>query len=111
MDDAYPGRYYRWPLYKVADAIQAHKDTHHPSVYDAMNLPLNVAIEMNMDGEKSTRMVANFQKLVMIKHSFDHGQQRNILVFAKEEVNIRHFNFNKFAEKTNKKITNIGKSK
>lgn len=91
-DDAYPGRYYRWPLYKVIEAIQAHKHTHHPEIYDSMNSPLNVAIELNMVGDKPTRMVGNFQKLVMIKHSFDHGQERNILVFAKEEVNIYHFN-------------------
>lgn len=86
-DDAYPGRYYRWPLYKVNEAIQAHKDSHHPEIYDAMDSTLNVSIEMNMNGDKPTRMVSNFQKLVMIKHAFNHGQERNILVFAKEEVN------------------------
>lgn len=91
-DDAYPGRYYRWPLYKVVEAIQSHKETHHPQIYDAIDSPLKVAIEMDMVGEKPTRMVSDFQKLVMIKHSFDHGQERNILVFAKEEVNFHDFN-------------------
>lgn len=88
MDDAYPGRYYRWPLYKTVDAIEGHKATHHPTVYDAMDSPLNVAIEMNMIGDKPTRLVSNFQKLVSIKYPFDHGQERTILVFAKEEVSI-----------------------
>lgn len=53
---------------------------------DAPNTSLNMAVEMNMEGDKPTRLVSNFQKLVNIKHAFDHGQKHSILVFAKEEV-------------------------
>lgn len=70
----------------MAEAIQFHKENHDPTMYDALNSPLNVAIEMNMIGDKPTRLVSNFQKLVPIQHSFDHGQERTILAFAKEEV-------------------------
>lgn len=86
-DDAYPGRYYRWPHFRVADAIQFHKETHDPTMYDALNTPLNLSVEMNMIGDKPSRLVSNFQKLVVIQHPFEHGQDRSILVFAKEEVN------------------------
>lgn len=55
-------------------------------MYDVINTPLNLSVEMNMIGERPTRMVSNFQKLVVIKHPFGHGQERSILVFAKEEV-------------------------
>lgn len=55
-------------------------------MYDVLNTPLNLSVEMNMVGERPTRMVSNFQKLVVIKHPFEHGQERSILVFAKEEV-------------------------
>lgn len=85
-DDAFPGRYYRRPLFRVADAIQFHKEVHHPTMLDALNASLNMAVEMNMQGDKPTRLVANFQKLVNIQHAFDHGQKHSILVFAKEEV-------------------------
>lgn len=85
-DDAYPGRYYRWPVFKVADAIQFHKENLHPTMWNAQDSPLNMSVEMNMIGEKATRLVNGFQRLVVIKHPFNHGQERSVLVFAKEEV-------------------------
>ncbi|XP_031620369.1 39S ribosomal protein L1, mitochondrial [Contarinia nasturtii] len=87
IDDAFPGRYYRWPEFKMEDAINFHKETLDPTMYDAMDSPLNITIEMNMIGEKATRLVSNFNKLVLLKHPFEHGQERKILAFAKEEVN------------------------
>lgn len=85
-DDAFPGRFYRRPRFRVADAIQFHKELHDPTMLDAMSATLNMAVEMDMQGDKPTRLVSNFQKLVNIQHRFDHGQKHSILVFAKEEV-------------------------
>lgn len=88
-DNAYPTCYYRTPRIRVTDAIQFHKELHHPTMLDAPNVSLNMAVEMDMEGDKPTRLVSNFQKLVNIQHTFDHGQKHSILVFAKEEVRIR----------------------
>lgn len=85
-DDAFPGRYYRWPHFSVSDAIRFHKENLDPTMWNSLESPLNVSIEMNMLGEKATKLVSNFQKLVVIKHPFSHGQERTILAFAKEEV-------------------------
>jgi len=85
-DDVYVGRYYRWPVYTVAEAIQCHRETHHPSMYNVPNAPLNVEIELNMQGEKATRFVDNFQRMAMIPHKFDHGEDRKIIVFTKGNV-------------------------
>ncbi|SPP82673.1 39S ribosomal protein L1, mitochondrial [Drosophila guanche] len=82
-DDVYVGRYYRWPVYSVAEAIQCHRETHHPSMYNVPNAPLNVEIELNMQGEKATRFVDNFQRMAMIPHKFEHGEERKIIVFTK----------------------------
>lgn len=92
-DDAYPSRYYRWPTVRLADAIRNHKEFHDPTMLDAMNSPLELSVEMNMIGDKPTRLVSNFQKLVAIKHPFEHGQERSILVFAKEEVTLRSIEY------------------
>lgn len=86
IDNVYIGRYFQWRTYTVAEAIDCHRETHHPSMYDVPNAPVNVSIELNMQGDKPTRFVSNFQKLVMIDHPFDHGEERQIVVFAKEEV-------------------------
>ncbi|XP_016987090.1 50S ribosomal protein L1 [Drosophila rhopaloa] len=82
-DDCYVGRYYRWPVYSVQEAIQCHRETHHPSMYNVPNAPLNVDIELNMQAEKITRFVDNFQRMAMIPHKFDHGEDRKIIVFTK----------------------------
>ncbi|XP_030376191.1 uncharacterized protein LOC115625313 [Scaptodrosophila lebanonensis] len=82
-DNVYVGRYYRWPVYTVVEAIKCHRETHHPSMYNVTNAPLNVEIELNMQGEKATRFVDNFQRMAMIPHKFDHGEDRKIIVFTK----------------------------
>lgn len=88
-DNVYIGRYYRWRVYSVTEAIQCHRETHHPTMYGIPNAKLNVEIELNMQGEKKTRFVDNFQRIAMIPHKFDHGEERNILVLAKGEVSFK----------------------
>lgn len=85
-DDVYVGRYYRFPVYTVLEAIQCHRETHHPSMYNVPNAPLTVEIELNMQGEKATRFVDNFQRVAMIPHKFEHGEERKIIVFTKGNV-------------------------
>jgi len=87
-DNVYIGRYYRYPTYTVAEAIQCHRETHHPSMYNEPNAPLNVEIELNMVAEKKTRFVDNFQRMAMVPHKFDHGEDRKIIVFTKGNVNL-----------------------
>jgi large subunit ribosomal protein L1 len=82
-DDAYVGKYYRWRLYTVEEAIQCHRETHHPSMYNVPNAQLIAHVELNMQGEKATRFVDNFFRMAPVQHKFDHGEDRTILVLAK----------------------------
>lgn len=41
---------------------------------------------MNMQGEKQTKFVSNFQKMAMIDYPFEHGEERKILALMKDEV-------------------------
>ncbi|XP_053945565.1 39S ribosomal protein L1, mitochondrial [Anastrepha ludens] len=89
QDNVYVLKYYRWPVYTVAEAIQCHRETHHPSMYNLPNAPLNIKIELDMQAEKKNRFVDNFQRMAMVPHKFDQGGElRKILVFAKgnEEI-------------------------
>ena len=82
-DNVYVGKYYRWPVYTVREAIECHRETHHPSMYNVPNAPLNVEVELNMQAEKSARFVDNFSRMALVPHKFDHGEDRRILVFTK----------------------------
>lgn len=88
-DNVWVGRYYRWSTYTVPEAIECHRETQHPTMYGHPDAPLLVDIELNMQGEKSTRFVDNFQRMAMIEHRFDHGEERQILVLAKGEENLK----------------------
>lgn len=87
-DDAYIGKYYRWRVYSVAEAVECHRETHHPTAYNEPNAPLIAHIEIDMQGEKATRFVDNFLRMAPIKFKFDHGQERKILVFTKGQESI-----------------------
>lgn len=88
IDDVYIGKSYKWKVYTFAEAIQCHRETHHPTIYNVPNAPLIAEIELNMKAEKGIKMVDNFQRTAPIKHKFDHGEDRTILVFAKGQENI-----------------------
>lgn len=58
-------------------------------MYGHPDAALLVDIELNMQAEKATRFMENFQRMAMIEHSFEHGEERQILVFAKGEDNLK----------------------
>ncbi|KAL1509653.1 hypothetical protein ABEB36_004359 [Hypothenemus hampei] len=86
IDDVFAMRYYKWITYSFEEAVRAHRETHHPEIYNKPDANLYVTIELNMQGEKKTRFVDNFKRIAEIPHPFDHEEDRTLLVFAKDEV-------------------------
>ncbi|XP_055677068.1 39S ribosomal protein L1, mitochondrial [Lutzomyia longipalpis] len=82
-DDVYVGKYYKWKVYSFREAVESHRETHHPTMYNIPNANLDVHIELNMVAEKKTRYIENFHRIAKIEHSFDLGVDRKILVFTK----------------------------
>lgn len=87
-DDCYIGKYYQWRIHTVAQAVEFHRETHHPTAYNEPNAPLIAHIELDMQGDKPTRFVDNFLRMAPIKYKFEHGQERKILVFTKGQESI-----------------------
>lgn len=87
-DDVYIGKFYRWHVHTVAEAVQNHRETHDPSMYNVPNAPIVAHIELNMKGEKATRMVENIYRTAAVKNKFEHGEERTILVFTKGQENV-----------------------
>lgn len=83
IDDVWIGRYHRKNIYTISEVIKAHLESHHPTLYNFLEAPLIANIELNMQGEKKTRFLDNFQRIASIPHAYDHGEQRTILFFAK----------------------------
>lgn len=87
-DDVWIGKYCQFPIFTVAQAIQFHRETHHPTMYNVPNAPIFAEIELNMQGDKPTRFVDNFHRMAPINYKFDHGEERSILVLTKGQENI-----------------------
>lgn len=88
-DNCWVSKYYKWKVYTVEEAILCHRETHHPTMINLPNAPLHAHIELNMQAEKVTRFVDNFQRMVAIPHKFEHGENRNIIVFAKGQESLK----------------------
>ncbi|KAJ8937493.1 hypothetical protein NQ314_011883 [Rhamnusium bicolor] len=83
IDNVYVAKYYKWVVYPFSEAVECHRETHHPEVYNKPNANLRVSIELNMQGEKKTRYVDNFSRIAAIPHKFDNGEDRTIIAFSK----------------------------
>lgn len=55
-DNVYPMKYYRWRVYSFTEAVQCHRETHHPTMYNEPNAPLKIVVELNMQGEKKVNI-------------------------------------------------------
>ena len=52
LDNVWCSRYYKWPVYSFADAVQSHRETHHPTVYNSPDADLYVNLELDMRAVK-----------------------------------------------------------
>ncbi|XP_050349660.1 50S ribosomal protein L1 [Nymphalis io] len=82
-DDVYPMRYYRWLTYTTEDAIEAHKETHDPTMYNALDSFVFAQIEFNMEAVKKNRYLDNIVRLTLLPHFFQRDEERTILAFCK----------------------------
>lgn len=87
-DNVYHLKYYKWPVYSFLEAVQCHRETHHPDIYNQPNARLNVSIELNMETEKKTKFVENFTRIVAVPHPIEHGEDRSILLFSKDSKHL-----------------------
>ncbi|XP_041989016.1 50S ribosomal protein L1 [Aricia agestis] len=83
QDDVYPMRYYRWVVYTAEEAIRAHQETHHPTMYNVPDAFVNLRIEFNMEAVKKNRYLESFVKLTLLPHMFPREEERTILAFCK----------------------------
>ncbi|CAG9857914.1 unnamed protein product [Phyllotreta striolata] len=87
VDDVFVMKYYKWIVYPFQEALKCHRETHSPEMYNKPDSMLRVNIELNMIGEKKTRLLDNFSSIVHIPHKFEHKEERSIVAFSKSPEN------------------------
>ncbi|KAI8420636.1 hypothetical protein MSG28_007880 [Choristoneura fumiferana] len=82
-DDVFPMKYYQWVVYSAEDAVKAHQETHHPTMYNEPNAFVFARVEINMEAAKQNRYVDSFMRLALLPHRFPRDEERTILAFCK----------------------------
>ncbi|XP_071565001.1 large ribosomal subunit protein uL1 [Temnothorax nylanderi] len=83
IDNVWISKFHKWKIHSFEEAVQNHREMHHPTIYNLPNAPINALIELDMQGIKKTKFVEAFTRLVCLPHGFDHGQNRKVLAFCK----------------------------
>nr|CAD7263127.1 unnamed protein product [Timema shepardi] len=82
-DDVWIAKYHRWRVYSFQEAVSCHRETHHPTVYNIPDAPLNIVIELDMKAEKKNKFLDNLNRIVAVPYAFDQGEERAILALCK----------------------------
>ncbi|XP_063827254.1 large ribosomal subunit protein uL1m [Ostrinia nubilalis] len=88
-DDVYPMRYYQWVVYTVEEAVQAHQESHHPTMYNQPDALIYAQVEFNMEGVKKNRYIDSYTRLSLLPHAFPRDEERTILAFCKGQEIIK----------------------
>ncbi|KAL1115682.1 hypothetical protein AAG570_005972 [Ranatra chinensis] len=83
VDDVWVARFHKWRIFDFDEAVECHRETHHPQIYNLPNAPLNAFIELDMRTAKKTKFVDTFSRIAKIDNAFPHGEERAVLVFCK----------------------------
>ncbi|CAH1399151.1 unnamed protein product [Nezara viridula] len=83
LDDVWVQRYHKWRIYNFQEAVESHRETHHPQIYNIPDAPLNAFIELDMKGAKKNKFVHSFTRVARTPYHFDNGEDRTTLVFCK----------------------------
>ena len=85
IDDVFVTRHFMTRSVSLADAVQYHRETNHPSIYNNPNGLLNVKVELDMKLEKKNRYLDNFNRILLLPHRFEYQPERKILALCKTQ--------------------------
>lgn len=52
VDDVWLTAHHKIKHYSISEAIEMHRETHHPTIYNMPDAPLYMSLELNMNLEK-----------------------------------------------------------
>ncbi|XP_076165051.1 mitochondrial ribosomal protein L1 isoform X2 [Ptiloglossa arizonensis] len=85
VDDVWYVKCHQEPVLSLQAAVEAHCETHHPTLYNDLNAFINARIELNLQREKKTRTMGMVTNLVHLPHIFELNENRRILAFCKNK--------------------------
>ncbi|PSN30702.1 hypothetical protein C0J52_23898 [Blattella germanica] len=82
-DNVWISKHYRWPVYEFAEAVECHRETHHPTMCNCPTAEIYVNLEFDMRAAKENRFMSPFTRVLLTPHPFRAVQPRPVLAFCK----------------------------
>nr|CAG4650257.1 EOG090X089S [Sida crystallina] len=83
VDDVYGFRYFMTRPISFAEAIQFHRETNHPTVYNRPDSFAIARVELDMSMEKKNRYIDNFTRIVLLPHDINLNLPKKVVAFCK----------------------------
>lgn len=85
IDDVYHMRHFMTKSLSLADTLQFHRESNHPTVYNCPDAIVTAKIELDMSMEKKNRYLDTFSRLLLMPHFFACQPVRKVLAFCKTQ--------------------------
>lgn len=85
IDDVFVTRHFMTRAITLAEAVQFHRETNHPTIYNSPEALLTMQVELDMKLEKKNRYLDNFHRILLLPHRFDYQPERKILALCKTQ--------------------------
>ncbi|OAD56784.1 39S ribosomal protein L1, mitochondrial [Eufriesea mexicana] len=84
IDNVWIAKYHQKPVYSLKEAIQFHRETHHPTMCNKPDAAVIAFIDLNMQRQGKKKYIEKFTKLVKTPYIFrNNDTERKILAFCK----------------------------
>lgn len=85
IDDVFFTRHFMTRSIKLSDAVQFHRESNHPTIFNSPNALLIMKVELDMKLEKKNRYLDNFNRILLLPHRFEYQTERKILALCKTQ--------------------------
>ncbi|XP_013781447.1 39S ribosomal protein L1, mitochondrial-like [Limulus polyphemus] len=85
IDDVWRAKFYKKKIYSVMEAIEMHRETHHPTILNEPEAILSSTIELDMRMPKKNRYLDNFTGTIKLPYELKmDNNKKKVLVFCKD---------------------------
>lgn len=85
-DDVWVMKLHPQPVYSIQQAIECHRETHHPTMLNKPNAFVNAFIELNMKYKNRNKYIDKFSNTINLPYPFDSGTQVNTLLALSKDI-------------------------
>ncbi|XP_076317748.1 mitochondrial ribosomal protein L1 isoform X2 [Tachypleus tridentatus] len=85
IDDVWRTKFYKKKIYSAMEAIEMHRETHHPTMFNEPEAILSSTIELDMRMSKKNRYLENFTGTVKIPYEFKMDNNKKVLVICNDQ--------------------------